>query len=111
MISSAGGWTSPSWTTYPSTGTGTSWGGTLTPPPSGAAAAKRHVGKMVNLPPKFTKKILVAIIDPDEEDEMKNVIWAAQLEPVNWEVRSDGTDGRLFIEFSLEDVHGNLEED
>lgn len=109
MVHTSGGWTTPSWATYPSTGTGTSWGGTLTPPPS--SAKKPSSRKMVNLPPRFTKKVLVAVIDPDEEDEMKNVIWAAQLVPISWEIRADGADGRLVVEFSLEDVHGNLEED
>lgn len=102
----SGGWISPS---YPTTAT-PSWGGTISTGTSGGAKmpARR---KMVNLPPKFTNKVLVAVIDPDEEDEMKNVIWAAQLVPVNWEIRADGADGRLIVEFSLEDVHGNLEED
>ena len=67
--------------------------------------------RMVNLPPKFTEKVLVAFIDEENEDDESNVVWAANLHPDLIEMVSE--DGQLYltIKLSMEDVYGNRKAD
>lgn len=63
--------------------------------------------RMVNLPPRFTEKVLIAFIDEENPDDESNVIWAANLEPDFIEMVHDGEDTYLQIKLSMEDVYGN----
>lgn len=61
----------------------------------------------VSVPPKLTDKILVAFIDPDNEEE---IVWAAHLKPkdISIQLYSDPEDEpRMTIEFSLVDHYDN----
>lgn len=64
--------------------------------------------KLVGLPPRFTDKILLAILDQENGDGEDTAIWAAKLKPINVSINfdDDGT-GRLAIELSLIDVYKN----
>lgn len=111
VTSTSGTWYPPSTATFPSTGatwtTGSGMTGVVSPP-----ATPVHEER-VSLPGKITRKVLIAFLDPDEDDEEKNVVWAKVLEMMD--VNIDITPGRdgmrdhavMEIELSLEDIYGN----
>lgn len=66
--------------------------------------------KLVNLPSRFTKKVLVAFVDEENPDNSTNVVWAANLEPDLIEMTNRDGEAYLTITLSLEDVYGNLED-
>lgn len=71
---------------------------------------KKKEGKIVRLPSRFTKKVLVAFVDEDNPDEASNIVWAANLEPEMIEMVNKDGETYLNIKLSLEDVYGNLED-
>lgn len=101
--------TSPSW--YPSgtITTGTGMTGVVSPP-----AASYPSIKKVSLPSKVTDKILIAFLDPDEEDETKNVVWAKILHVDHVDIEVPMTPGdkpTMAIDLSLDDRYGNEDEE
>lgn len=68
--------------------------------------------KTVDLPKKVTKKVLIAFVDDDGDED--TIVWAANLELV--EVQMELTaekydDPTINLKLSLRDVYGNREED
>lgn len=101
--SGAGMWHPTTWTTTtPST---------LGPAGPGVTRTTKPVKpKQVALPTKVTEKFLIAILDPDSEDE-NDVLWAATLKLKSSSIQYDATDaGEITITLSLEDVYGNVKE-
>lgn len=69
---------------------------------------KKKKKRVVSLPPRFTRKVLLAFIDEDNPDDSTNVVWAANLEPDVIEMSNSDGETYLTITLSLEDVYGNL---
>ncbi len=79
----------------------------MVPAPTTPAAKKSSKDRFVRLPSRFTKKMLLAILDEEVEDGEDDVIWAANLMPEEFELRLEDGELKLHISFSLEDHYGN----
>lgn len=85
---------------YPPTTTATTTTAT-----SGSMATK-PAPETVTMPSRFTSKTLLAFLEENEgaEDEL---VWAAHLLAKSFEMRSEGGEIILVMEFSLRDYYGN----
>lgn len=96
------------WSTSPTIVGG--WPTTTTTTMTGVVSPPTVKRKRVRLPADLTEKVLIAFLDPDEEDEKKNVVWAKvlQVKNVDINVSQDPTcESTMVIELSLGDWYGN----
>lgn len=102
-ISGSGTWSSPTVFTGGTITTGTISSGSFTTPVPAP--------KNVDSPPRFTKKILVAFVDENEEDDEKNIVWAKNLKLQHGKITFDEFGNAvLHLELDLKDVYGNEED-
>lgn len=96
------------------TGTSTSpWAtGGMLGPTTPTKPAKSKKNRFVRFPARFTQKVLLAFLDPDEKDSSKDVVWAANLPVIDIELTmSDEGRQELVITLSLEDKYDNNPEE
>lgn len=72
---------------------------------AGPSTSKRE--RFVRMPGRFTKKVLVGFLDPDEKDPSKDVEWAANLPLIDAEMSMRDGKMELVLTLSLEDIYGN----
>lgn len=79
--------------------------------PGSWASAKSSKKRFVRMPPRFTDKVLVGFIDPEEKDPSKDVTWAANLPLIDAEMSMREGKMELVLTLSLEDIYGNNPKD
>lgn len=108
MVYPGGG--SSTWVTPPSVPT-SPYPSTWTTPTTGwATSTTPKAKKNVKLPENFTRKVLLAFLNPDKKGEEDEVEWSAILPMVASNIEWDEEGQRMTITFSMEDEYGNTED-
>lgn len=87
------------------------WTTTTTTTGMPVAAPKPKKRPFVRMPSRFTRKVLVGFLDPDEKDPSKDVEWAANLPLVDAEISMRDGKMELVLTLSLEDIYDNNPEE